>query len=86
MASGLPVVGTSSGGVIEIIANGETGAVIEPGNVGAQAEWFLRLERDSELRATMGRAGWRRAAERFSLDREESALMQLLRQDCRHDS
>jgi len=78
MASGLPVVGTRSGGVTETVAHLETGVLVEPEDVEAQAEWFLRLEEHPELRIAMGRAGWTRARDLFSVELEEARLMEIL--------
>ena len=61
MAMETPVVAWDSGGAPEVIANGETGFVVERGNVDALAETLLRLIRDPDLRGRMGRpgvAGW----------------------------
>ena len=66
MACGLPVVATRGGGVPEIIEDGETGILVERGDAAALAQGIIRLLGDDALRARMGRAGRRRAVERFS--------------------
>jgi glycosyltransferase involved in cell wall biosynthesis len=62
MASGRPVITTDSGGPPEYVRAGETGYVVEPGNVSSLAERLDRLLSDAALREGMGKAG-RRAAE-----------------------
>lgn len=78
MAVGLPVVGYGGGGVPEMVADGETGLLVETGDVDALAEAFARLGRDAELRRRLGAAGAHRAAELFTverhLDRMETVL------------
>lgn len=78
MAAGLPVVTGRSGGVCETVVDGETGYLVEPGDVAAHAAALLRLARDPELRRRMGTAGWRRAHEMFDCERRWAELRQLL--------
>jgi glycosyltransferase involved in cell wall biosynthesis len=63
MASGLPVVGASGGGQLDLIQPGETGLLFESGSGPDLRAQLNRLVGDPELRLAMGRAG-RRAAER----------------------
>jgi len=77
MSAGLPVVTGRSGGPTENIADGEDGLLVEPGDVEAHAEAFLRLEADRDLRERIGQAAWRKAKE-FSCDRERTRLREIL--------
>jgi glycosyltransferase involved in cell wall biosynthesis len=61
-----PVVGWASGGAPEVIVHGETGLLVERDSIPGLAEALLTLLRDPELRARMGEAGRRRAAQVFS--------------------
>ncbi len=61
-----PVVCWRSGGAPEVIVDGETGLLVERGNVPALANALITLLQDSALRARMGDAGRRRAAEVFT--------------------
>jgi glycosyltransferase involved in cell wall biosynthesis len=65
MASGLPVVATRVGGVPELVAGGETGLLVDPGDPQQLAAAIDRLAADPELRRALGKRGARRAAERF---------------------
>ncbi len=56
-AHGLPVVGTRVGGVPEVVAHGQTGLLVPPGDVAALAAALGRLAADPPLRLAMGRAG-----------------------------
>lgn len=78
MASGLPFVGTRSGGIVESVVEGETGFLNEPGDVEAQAGSFLELARNPDLRQNMGEAGRKRVGEHFSPEQEKNQLIQIL--------
>jgi glycosyltransferase involved in cell wall biosynthesis len=65
MAHGRPVVAGAVGGLLDLVVNGETGILVEPGNVPALRAALDRLLEDPELRRRMGEAGRARAAERF---------------------
>lgn len=78
MAVGLPYVGTKNGGVLESVVHGETGFLNEPGDVEAQADSFLELARNPELRQRMGDAGRKRVAEHFSPEQERDRLVQIM--------
>jgi len=62
-AAGKPVVASDIGGLPDVVVDGETGFLVEPGNVWALREAIARLCGDPGLREEMGRAGARRAAD-----------------------
>ena len=64
---GKPVVGYRSGGAAEAVVDGETGLLVEEGNITALAGAFQRLFTDAGLRQRLGEGGRRQAA-RFSWD------------------
>jgi colanic acid/amylovoran biosynthesis glycosyltransferase len=66
MAHGRPVVASGVGGLLDLVVNGETGILVEPGNVQALRAALERLLADPGLRRRMGDAGRRRAAKHFS--------------------
>lgn len=66
MAHGRPVVAGAVGGLLDLVVNGETGILVEPGNVPALRAALERLLADRELRRRMGEAGRKRAADHFS--------------------
>lgn len=63
-----PVVGSRSGGMPEVIEDGITGALEAVGDVEAMARRSIEILKDDDARREMGRAGRRRALERFSVD------------------
>ena len=77
MACGIPVVGTRSGGIQEIVKNEETGLLVERGSVRELADAVLSLLGDASRRESMGKAGRARAIELFSWDRVARELDEL---------
>ena len=68
MAVGKAVVATTTGGLPEVVAQGETGLLVPPGDAESLAATVVSLLGDKVRRAQMGRNGKARAHERFSLD------------------
>jgi len=68
MAAGLPVVATRVGGVPEIVADGSTGVLVEPGDARALAAAVLELLEDQALAVLMGRSAASLARERFDIN------------------
>jgi len=66
MACGLPLVGTRVGGIPAIMADGETGLLVEPGHPEQFAAALRRLISESGLRARLGAAARTRAEQEFS--------------------
>jgi glycogen synthase len=69
MASGLVVVGTTTGGTREILRDGETGLAFAPEDADGLAEQVARLIADPDLRCRLARAGRETVLESFTLDR-----------------
>ncbi len=78
MAYALPVLSTKHAGIPEAVVENKTGYLVEEGDSRAMADRLVMLARDAELRQRMGRAGWERATERFSWEKEAIQLRQLL--------
>jgi glycosyltransferase involved in cell wall biosynthesis len=77
MASGLPVVATRVGGVPELVADGETGLLVDPGDPRQLAAAIDRFAADPELRRALGEHGARRAAERFDPEQIAGRMVEL---------
>jgi len=66
MSFAIPVVGFRVGGLVESVANDETGLLSDPGNTANMGEDILKLILDKPLRKSMGVAGRERVKELFS--------------------
>ena len=66
MASGLAVVGSRVGGIVETIVDGSTGILVPPGDSNALADAVSELIDDPARRGRLGAAGHALAEERFS--------------------
>lgn len=69
-ACGLPAIGSRTGGIVDVIDDGRSGVLVEPGDVGGLAAALRRLASRAALRLEMGSAARRLACERF--DREDA--------------
>ncbi|MDX1933276.1 MAG: glycosyltransferase family 4 protein [Capsulimonadales bacterium] len=77
MASGLPVVGTNSGGTPEIVLPGVTGLLVPPQDPGAMAEGILQLAASATLRTEWGLRGQQRVREMYYSERRAVAVANL---------
>ena len=81
-AAGRPLVATAVGGSPEICVDGESGILVERGNVAAMATALARIVDDELLRSRLGQGARERASSTFGLARfvdEFSSLYQSLR-------
>jgi len=69
MACGTAVLATRVGGIVDAVADGETGVLIKPEDPGLLAESIGKMLDDAELRARMGKAGIERVRSRFTWDK-----------------
>jgi colanic acid/amylovoran biosynthesis glycosyltransferase len=74
MASGVPVVSTRLSGVPELVRDGETGLLVEPGDAAGLAEAMAALIDDDELAGRLARNARQRVEDAFSLSRESARL------------
>jgi glycosyltransferase involved in cell wall biosynthesis len=66
MAYGRPVVAGATGGLLDLVVDGETGLLVPPRDVGALREALERLLGDRDLRRRLGAAARERIRERFA--------------------
>lgn len=69
MASGLPVVVTNVGGMPEVVIDGETGFIVEPGQVEQLSESIKELLLDNNLRRRFGESGFQRVEKNYSIEK-----------------
>jgi len=77
MAYGKPVVASRIGGIPELVVDGETGFLFEPGNVEELRDRVTRLMSDSTLRVQMGAAARRRVETQFSIRKHNADLVNI---------
>jgi N-acetyl-alpha-D-glucosaminyl L-malate synthase BshA len=68
MACGVPVIATRAGGIPEVVVDGETGVLAEPGAVDAMVDAALSILKDPKRQQRMGTAAVARAGD-FTTDK-----------------
>ncbi|MFA4948768.1 MAG: glycosyltransferase family 4 protein [Candidatus Krumholzibacteriia bacterium] len=86
MASGLPVVASNVYGIPEIVRDGETGILVDPGARDEIVRAISALARDRDRGARMGRAARKRYEEMFRIDRCVEETQAVYREVLRTDS
>ncbi|MEJ7765881.1 MAG: glycosyltransferase family 4 protein [Acidimicrobiales bacterium] len=82
MAAGLPVVATRTGGIPELVIDGVSGALVEPGDIEGFVAALDSLASDDERRRALGAAGRDRARRCFDADDVAKRLIALYRSLC----
>ena len=75
MAYGKPVIATKVGGIPELIIEGESGFLVNPGDTVSTSDRVVALMNDPSLRERMGAAGRRIVQEKFALAKNVSQLI-----------
>jgi glycosyltransferase involved in cell wall biosynthesis len=78
MATGLPVISTTIGGIPEMIIEKETGFLVQPGDANALAGAIEKVINDRSLAQKLGQAGHERAQKLFSIEKNVRELCALL--------
>jgi glycosyltransferase involved in cell wall biosynthesis len=68
-AEGLPIVATNVGGTAEVVSDGSTGVLVEPGDISAMAAAIAWFAASRDRRTAFGAAGRALVAQRFGMDR-----------------
>lgn len=77
MGAGLPVVATRVAGIPEVVQDGATGLIVEPGSSAALGAALARMVGDRPLAARLGQAARAFALPRFGVDGYVNALVGL---------
>jgi len=83
-AMGLPVVATRHAGISDVVIDGETGALVDEGDVAGMADAMVRLAEDPELARRWGRAARNRIVSEFSMERSIGHLWKVLIETARN--
>lgn len=73
MACARPIVATHAGGIPEIVEDGVNGLLVPPRDAHALAAAIVRALRDQPLRERLGKAGFDRVRDRFTVERMVAA-------------
>ncbi len=79
-AAGLPVVATRVGGLPDVVADGETGYLLNPGDLRGLVQAFERLAADADLRHRLGQAARARALARFDARQNAARLVAVMQE------
>jgi glycosyltransferase involved in cell wall biosynthesis len=77
-ATGLPVVSTRHAGIKDVVEEGRTGYLVDEGDVDGMAAHMIRLAREPETAAAMGRAARQRISTHFSLSQKIDELWNVI--------
>lgn len=78
MACGLAVVATAVGGTPEVVRHGETGLLVQPGDVAGLVAACRRLGEDAELRQRLGRNARALVASQYDVSMSFAAIRDLI--------
>jgi colanic acid/amylovoran biosynthesis glycosyltransferase len=78
MATGLPVVSTAIGGIPEMVVENQTGFLVQPCDAVALADAIEKLISDPAVAQRMGRVGYERAKQLFSVEKNVRELCALI--------
>lgn len=78
MAAARPVIATRTGGVPEMVVDGGTGFMVEPGAVEALGDRIVELARNAEIRRRLGSAAADRVRSQFSVSAHVDRLERIL--------
>lgn len=78
MLCGKPVIATRHGGAVEIIADGKTGILVEPGDPSALAEALEIILNQPDKVAELAITGQQSAMERFALETVQQQIRQVV--------
>lgn len=75
---GLPSITTDIGSITDIVVDGETGLIVEPGDAGALRDAIRRLADDPVLAGELGRSARERCLARFEIDVVAAGWLEVL--------
>jgi L-malate glycosyltransferase len=77
MAAKRPLIATRAGGLVEIVEDGVSGILVEPGNYESLAETILRCLKNPTMSERLGNEGQQRVKKMFSKDVYNNAIFTL---------
>ena len=80
MAAGIPVVASGIFGIPELVEDGETGLLVEPGDGSVLADAAVRLMEGGDIAGRMGEAARKRYEKLFTLERSALETVNIYRE------
>jgi glycosyltransferase involved in cell wall biosynthesis/protein-L-isoaspartate O-methyltransferase len=77
-AAGLPVVATRHTGIQDVVTDGETGLLVNEGDVEGMARCMIRLAEDVELAGRLGAAARKRIVAEWSIEKSTNRLWSVM--------
>ena len=77
-ASGLPVVSTRHAGIKDAVIHEKTGFLVAEGDIQTMAEHMIRLARDPQLAAELGKAGREWVSSEYSMEKSINRLWSII--------
>lgn len=77
-ATGLPIVATRCGGIVDQVMDGKTGFLVEQRDVDSMAKHMVKLGLDPDLRRKMGQSGRERMVAEFDIQKQIAKLESVL--------
>ena len=76
---GTAVIASNTGGLAEVVVDGETGYLVPPGDANALRDRISAILSDKQMAVTMGKAGRERAMQSFQEARWIDSFLELYR-------
>ena len=83
-ASGVPVVATRVGGVVDIIEDGKTGLLVHPADPESMAGAIIRIYKDLELSQKLAQAAYTKVKEKYTLEKMTQATLSVYEEALRN--
>jgi colanic acid/amylovoran biosynthesis glycosyltransferase len=77
-AAGLPVIATRHAGIPDVVIDGETGWLVNEGDVDGMAAHMLRMARDPQAAQRIGERARERIGHEFTLEKSIEALWEII--------
>lgn len=77
MMAGKPVVASKTGGLVDLVVNGKTGLLVEPGDSSQLATAMMRIAEDRDYAKELGTRGKERALNLFNMERNAKSIQEL---------
>jgi colanic acid/amylovoran biosynthesis glycosyltransferase len=78
MATGIPVVATVIATISELVEDGVNGYLVPPDAVEPLAQRVDELLNNTQMRQSLGEAGWRKVTQAFNLHQEVDPLRHIM--------